>query len=51
MTASEEWQKRNLSNDINNSFSMETNLNSHSIDALSHEKASEPVLIKVQHLF
>ncbi|KHN12583.1 Putative E3 ubiquitin-protein ligase LIN-1 [Glycine soja] len=46
MTASEEWQKRNLSNDINNSFSMETNLNSHSIDALSHEKASEPVLIK-----
>ncbi|RZC00454.1 putative E3 ubiquitin-protein ligase LIN-1 [Glycine soja] len=46
MTASEEWQKRNLVDDINNSFSMKTNLSSHSIDALSHEKASELVLKK-----
>lgn len=51
MTASEEWQKRNLVDDINNSFSMKTNLSGHTIDALSHEKASELVLKKVQDRF
>ncbi|CAJ1845957.1 unnamed protein product [Sphenostylis stenocarpa] len=39
--AAEEWQERNLSDDINNSFSKQTNLNSHITDALPHEKANE----------
>ncbi|KAK7394117.1 hypothetical protein VNO78_14636 [Psophocarpus tetragonolobus] len=41
MTVAEEWQKRNLIVDINNSFSRQTNLNCHNIDALPHEKANE----------
>ncbi|XP_027349005.1 putative E3 ubiquitin-protein ligase LIN [Abrus precatorius] len=41
ITAKEEWQKRNLNNDIHNSFSMQSNLNSHIIDDLPHEKAIE----------
>ncbi|RDX66101.1 putative E3 ubiquitin-protein ligase LIN, partial [Mucuna pruriens] len=40
MTSVEEW-KRNSSDDINNSFSMQTNFNGHIIDALPHEKENE----------
>ena len=49
MAAAEEWQKRNVTDDINNSFSMQTNLNNHIVDALPYEKAND--LKKVKHLF
>ncbi|KAL2329448.1 hypothetical protein Fmac_017029 [Flemingia macrophylla] len=42
----EEWQKRDLSDDSNNSFSVQTNLSSHINDALPHEKANDLALKK-----
>ncbi|KAK8466108.1 hypothetical protein PHAVU_008G002200 [Phaseolus vulgaris] len=41
VAAAEEWQKRNVTDDINNSFSMQTNLNNHIVDALPYEKAND----------
>jgi len=51
MADTEVWQKRNVSDDINNSFSVQTNLNNHIVDALPYEKANELDLKKVKHLF
>ncbi|XP_029128102.1 putative E3 ubiquitin-protein ligase LIN-1 isoform X2 [Cajanus cajan] len=42
----EESQKRNLSDDTNNSFSMQTKLSSHVIDDFSHEKSNDLALKK-----
>ncbi|KAK7295857.1 hypothetical protein RJT34_18769 [Clitoria ternatea] len=46
MTIEDEWQKKNLSYDINNTSSMQTNSNSHIVDAQPNEKANELALIK-----
>ncbi|XP_061367649.1 putative E3 ubiquitin-protein ligase LIN-1 isoform X2 [Gastrolobium bilobum] len=47
MMAVEEWQETNLSNEINNSFSIQTNLNSGTIDAQPHGKVNELALRRV----
>ncbi|XP_027926036.1 putative E3 ubiquitin-protein ligase LIN-1 isoform X3 [Vigna unguiculata] len=41
MAATEEWRKRNVSDEINNSFPMQTNLNNRIVDAVPYEKANE----------
>ncbi|XP_052728098.1 putative E3 ubiquitin-protein ligase LIN [Vigna angularis] len=41
MEAAEEVRKRNVSDEISNSFSMQTNLNNHTVDALPYQKANE----------
>jgi len=51
MAATEEWRKRNVSDEINNSFPMQTNLNNRIVDAVPYEKANELGLKKVKHLF
>ncbi|KAK7304282.1 hypothetical protein VNO77_45150 [Canavalia gladiata] len=46
LTAVEEWKKRNLDEDVNNTFSTKTNLKSGIIDALPREKENELALRK-----